>query len=166
MGCPKTKNCTYTSRFKYRTVSIPEVRTVCQLMLSQVGFKHVTWRWPPVFMTFLPVFSRPVKLLLAAGNRKELTIINLLFSVRKYVNYELEFLWHRLMFTKWTRSQTVSSNSSGVYSEGIVSHLCRGKRYIFVSFFSLFQNMSRKKLRILVSSRFSELVSKFYYWPC
>jgi hypothetical protein len=50
------------------------------------------------------------------------------------------------------------SNSSGMYSERIVSHLCRGKRYIFVGFFSLFQNMSRK--RIEHSSRSSELLSK------
>lgn len=43
-------------------------------------------------MTFLPVFSRPVRLLLVGGNQKDLTIINLLFYVRNYFNYELEFL--------------------------------------------------------------------------
>jgi hypothetical protein len=38
----------------------------------------------------------------------------------------------------------LSSISSGMYSEDIVSHICRGKRYIFVGFFILFQNMSSR----------------------
>jgi hypothetical protein len=45
----------------------------------------------------------------------------------------------------------LSSNSSCVYSGGIVSHLCRSKRYIFVNFFSVFQNMSRKIIRALLT---------------
>lgn len=57
-------------------------------------------------------------------------------------------------------ARQLSSNSSGMYSERIVSHLCRGKRYIFVGFFSLFQNMFRKRIRALLSSHFSELLSK------
>jgi len=60
----------------------------------------------------------------------------------------------------------LSCISSGMYSEGAVLHICRGKRYIFVGFFSLFQSMSRKMIRALLSSRFSELVSKLYYQSC
>jgi len=62
-------------------------------MLSQVGFKtrdmRVTPRFPDLPTSFLKTGQ------MAAGRmqpKRADFIVNLLFSLRKYVNYELEFL--------------------------------------------------------------------------
>jgi hypothetical protein len=52
------------------------------------------------------------------------------FSIRKYVNYELEFIRHnRVLLNKRENVKQLGGNASDFHSEGFVSRLCQDKRY-------------------------------------